>query len=345
VEGILKVCRFYVESPLPCISGVTGADVKKRLRAILSGSIADELSAARKMTLTATGLAVFAAPILIGVLNAPAIRAQSAPAATPKFEVVSIKPCEFHQNTMSDMAPPGNSSPGNLRTECFPLLDANGHGLVRGAYASNPFTPITGAPSWVHSASYEINAKAEGSPSVATMNGPMMRGLLEEYFHLKIHQQIAEGPVFFLTVARGGPKLHSFVAGSCTPHDTAPQDPLPPGQSYCKSSMSGSSPASIEAQGTTLDNFSSMLFAVLGRPVFNKTGIAGQFDIRIEFSREGTRFSPLRPTGSADGLSPASDPTDSIFAVVQEQLGLKLAPAKGPVETFVIDHIERPAGN
>ena len=197
----------------------------------------------------------------------------------------------------------------------------------------------------MHSAAYEINARAEGSPSVRTMNGPMMRGLLEEYFHLKIHQQTAEGPVFFLTVARGGPKLHSFVAGSCTPLDTSPSNPLPPGQSYCKEMMSGSSPASIEAQGTTLDDFSRMLFAVLGRPVFNKTGIAGQFDIRIEFSREGTKFSPLR-TEPADGLAPAaSDPTDSIFTAVQGQLGLKLEPAKGPVETFVIDHIERPAGN
>jgi uncharacterized protein (TIGR03435 family) len=174
------------------------------------------------------------------------------------------------------------------------------------------------------------------------MNGPMMRRLLEEYFHLKIHQQTAEGPVFSLTVARGGPKLRSFVAGSCTPDDAAPQDPLPPGQSYCKNSMS---PASIEAQGTTLDDFSRMLFAILGRPVFNKTGIAGRFDLRIEFSREGTRFSPLRPTQPADGSSPASDPTGSIFAALQEELGLKLEQAKGPVETFVIDHIERPAGN
>ncbi len=344
VEGILTVCRLYVESPLPCISGVTGADVKRRLRAILAANIADELSVARKMTLTAIGLAVFAVPILIGILNAPAIRAQSAAAAVPKWEVVSIKPCEPHQGPMSDMAPGGNSTPGNLRAECFPLLNANGSGLIRGAYASDPFTPITGAPSWVHSAFYQINAKAEGSPSVATMNGPMMRALLEEYFHLKIHQQTGEGPVFFLTVARGGPKLHSFVAGSCTPPDTSPSNPLPPGQSYCKGSMGGtSSLASIEAQGTTLDDFSSMLFAILGRPVFNKTGIAGRFDIRIEFSREGTRFSPLRP--SPDGNSPASDPPDSIFAAVQGQLGLKLEPAKGPVETFVIDHIEKPAGN
>jgi uncharacterized protein (TIGR03435 family) len=87
-----------------------------------------------------------------------------------------------------------------------------------------------------------------------------------------------------------------------------------------------------------------MLFAILGHPVINKTGIAGRFDMRMEFSREGTTFSPLR-TEPADGRSPASDPTDSIFAAVQGQLGLKLEPAKGPVETFVIDHIERPAGN
>ena len=213
VEGILKVCRFYVQSPLPCVSGVTGADVKRRLRAILSGSIADELSAARKMTLTAIGVAAFAAPILIGVLNAPASRARKRYCAFAKFEVVSIKPaCEFRQNTMSDMAPEGNSTPGNLRTGCFPLLDANGSGLIRGAYASNPFTPINGGPSWLHSVAYEINAKAEGSPSVRTMNGPMMRALLEEYFHLKIHQQIAgEGPVFFLRVARGGGRRAALV--------------------------------------------------------------------------------------------------------------------------------------
>jgi bla regulator protein BlaR1 len=70
VEGILKVCRFYTESPSPCISGVTGADVKKRLRTILAGSIAPELSGAKKMALAAIGLAALAAPVVIGVLNA-----------------------------------------------------------------------------------------------------------------------------------------------------------------------------------------------------------------------------------------------------------------------------------
>jgi uncharacterized protein (TIGR03435 family) len=344
VEGILKVCRFYVESPLPCISGVTGADVKKRLRAILAGNIADELSSARKMTLMAIGLSAFAAPILIGVLSAPPIRAQSAPKAAPKFEVVSIKPCQFRQNILSDMAPLGNSTPGNLRTGCFPLLDAGGRGLIRGAYASNAFTPINGGPSWMRSAAYEINARAEGNPSVKMMTGPMMQALLEQYFHLKIHQQMAQGPVFFLRVARGGAKLHSFVEGSCTLRDTSPPAPLGPGQKYCESNMSGGPPASIEAHGATLDDFSSMLHAMLGRPVINKTGIAGRFDLRVEFSRESTTLGPLRP-GDVDGDAPASDPPEPIFSALPGQLGLRLEPAKGPVEAFVIDHIEKPAVN
>ncbi|HTX36870.1 MAG TPA: M56 family metallopeptidase, partial [Bryobacteraceae bacterium] len=344
VEGILKVCRFYVESPLPCISGVTGADVKRRLRAILAGSMADELSAARKMTLAAIGLTALAAPVLIGVLNAPSIRAQSAPAATPKWEVVSIKPCVLRTNTLPDMAPRGNSTPGNLRTGCFPLSNANGRGFIRGAYASDPFTPISGGPSWIHSASYEIDAKAEGNPSVRTMTGPMMRVLLEEYFHLKIHHQIVQGPVFFLRVARRGPKLHSFAEGSCTPADTASGE-LPPGQKYCKSMMSAGIPAAIEAEGATLDDFSRMLIPFLGRPVINKTGIAGRFNMRIEFSREGTTLPTRRPMEPADGGSPASEPTDSIFTALQEELGLKLEQGKGPVEAFVIDHIEKPAGN
>lgn len=80
-------------------------------------------------------------------------------------------------------------------------------GLIRGAYASTPFTPINGGPSWIHSAFYEINARAEGNPRVRTMRGPMMRVLLEDRFQLKIHHQMTEGPVYFLTVARGGSEV------------------------------------------------------------------------------------------------------------------------------------------
>jgi uncharacterized protein (TIGR03435 family) len=259
--------------------------------------------------------------------------------------VVSIKPCEFRQEVSSDMAPEGNSTPGNLRTGCFPLHDANGRGLIRGAYAPNPFSPIRGGPSWIRSAAYEIHAKAEGEPSVRTMTGPMMRALLEEYFRLKVHKQMAKGPVFHLKVARGGSKLRPFVEGSCTPQDRNASSPLPPGQRYCENNMSGASPASIQTEGATLDDFSGMLTAILGRPVINKTGMNGRFDMRIEFSRDGTTLARRRSVESADEPDLASESADSIFSVLQEKLGLKLESAKGQVETLVIDHVERPAGN
>jgi bla regulator protein BlaR1 len=340
VEGILKVCQLYVESPLPCVSGVTGADVKKRLRAILTGDIARELNGGKKLALAAIGVAAIAAPLVIGVVNAPAIRAQEAREAVPKFEVVSIKPCELPPQRPGDMYPPrGNSSPGRLATGCSPLLDEHGLGLIRGAYATSPFTPIDGAPSWVHSALYEINARAEGSPSVRMMRGPMMQALLEEYFHLKIHHQTIEGSVFFLTVTRGGPKLHPFKEGACIPYSYTKLTPLEPGQQYCLSNIRSLWPPAVEVQGATLDDFAIMLRPVLDRPTINKTGIAGRFDIHLEFSADGIRM-PSEGSPAA-----ASDGPPSIFTAVQETLGLKLEPGKGPIDTFVIEHIERPARN
>ena len=284
-------------------------------------------------------------------LAAPLICAQPNP-PQPTFEAVSIKPCQDPRvrQLPGDTYPPrGTSTPGHLRTGCFPLLDDNGMGLIR-AYALDPFTPIQGGPSWIHSAFYQIDAVADGDPSVKTMMGPMMQALLEDHFHLKIHRQTGEGPVYFLSVARGGPKLHPFTEGSCKPwSESAPPTP-PAGQQYCLSLIGAGSHPSILDQGVTLDDFSRQLLAVLSRPVLNKTNLPGRFDIHLDFSREGSKLAgiPLAPPApSADGNSAASDPSTlpSIFTAVQEQLGLKLEPGKGPVEVLVIDHIERPTTN
>ncbi len=99
---------------------------------------------------------------------------------------------------------------------------------------------------------------------------------------------------------------------------------------------------SVEAPGTTLDEFSRTLRLVLDRPVIDKTGITGRFDILVKFAREGTELAAIRLAGP-----PPSDPTSppSIFTALQEQLGLRLEPGKGPVDTLVIDHIERPTEN
>jgi uncharacterized protein (TIGR03435 family) len=175
----------------------------------------------------------------------------------------------------------------------------------------------------------------------------MMQKLLEEHFQLKIHHELTEGPVYFLTVPRGGPKLHAFTEGSCTPY-TSPPPPLQPGQTYCESliGLLTRQKGQAIAQGTTLDDFSKLLRPVLDRPVINKTGITGKFDIHIDFSLEGT-FASLSFSQPNGGSSTASNPTGSpsIFTAFEEQLGLKLESGKGPVDRFVIDHIEKPAEN
>jgi uncharacterized protein (TIGR03435 family) len=134
---------------------------------------------------------------------------------------------------------------------------------------------------------------------------------------------------------------------ACTrlPSRFPPPSPMATGPyRHCRSNISSLSPSSVELQGATLDEFSKLLLAVLDRPVINKTGITGRFDIHVEFSREGTKMAgmPLM----RDGIpAPASDPTGApSILLLQEQLGLRLEQAKGPVEMFVIDHIERPTG-
>ena len=98
--------------------------------------------------------------------------------------------------------------------------------------------------------------------------------------------------------------------------------------------ISGGISPSVEAKGATLEEFSKTLRLLLDRPVIDKTGITGRFDIRVEFSREGPELADSGSTGPS-----------SIFTALQEQLGLRLEPAKGPVEMFVIDHRERPTEN
>src|SRR5205085_1788520 len=130
---------------------------------------------------------------------------------------------------------------------------------------------------------------------------------------------------YFLTVARGGLKLHSFTEGSCKPWPTPPPPQLT--KEYCTRMIYGLGKPAVEAQGAMLDEFSKLLRVVVDRPVIDKTGITGRFDIRVEFSREGTALAGFR----VKGPPPASDDTPSIFVALQEQLGLRLESGRGPV--------------
>ena len=347
-EGILNVCKLYVESPLVCVSGVTGSNLNKRIEAIMTNRSVLKLTFGKKVALTVAGLAALVVPIAVGVMNAPLIRAQSAAAAVPKFEASSIRPCSDEPGLMRGAG--YSVSAGRLNTGCMALVDTDSTGLIQRAYVRfadgyphrSGIVPITGGPAWIHSELFDIDARAKGSPNEEMMQGPMLQALLEDRFQLKIHRETREVPVYALTVGQGGSRLTPFEDGSCVPMPLkVPLPPLALGQRYCKVRV-GIQPPAVDAQGSTLTEFSQLLDLVLDRPVIDKTGITGKFDIHLGFAiNEATpRFLPGGDLAQFAGA--ASNPTDaSIFTAIQ-QLGLKLESTRGSREFLVIDDAERP---
>jgi bla regulator protein BlaR1 len=341
-DAILNVCKLYVESPLPCVAGVTGADLKKRIESILAGRVAFRLSGPKRVALALVAGTAVAIPLLLGMQTA---------VARPKFEVASVKPCTVD--------PPGTGgggrkagsptprSPERLSTACMSVED-----LIRDAYVmfakgdlyrdpSNP--PLSGVPDWTRTARYIIDAKAEGAHTQGMMMGPMLQTLLEDRFHVKVHHETREVPVYFLSVAKDGPKLTPFQKGSCTPVEfgTVPaQRPV----DMCHVMVGR---GTLTAQASTVTTMSKLLPLILDRPVIDKTGITGTYDFFLKFALDERTPYPT-PDGMAPGPPPVTavdEPGPTIFEALQKQYGLKLDPGKGPREFVVIDHVERPSEN
>ncbi|MBZ5579445.1 MAG: TIGR03435 family protein [Acidobacteriia bacterium] len=358
-EGILNVCKLYVESPLSCVSGVTGSDLKRRIHTILTGRIARELTFAKKAALAVAGVATLSAPVWVGMMNAPAMRAQTAAPAAPKFEVASVKPCVAGGSRIgTKQGPPGgaaNVSQTRISTGCAALAAAYPiAGLIQRVYGRLGLSgrpslgsalPIQGGPGWLYSDYYVINAATESKTSKETMEGPMLQALLEDRFHLKVHRETRQVRVYTLTVAKGGPKI-PVADGSCVRPDysTYPLRPAPPGKTYCKDLGVGGRKGpntTVNEEEVTVDYFCKLLGLVLDRPILDKTGLTGKYNFHLEFAVDQST------PGVLEGFGPPSDapPAASIFTVVQQQLGLKLEATKGPREFLVIDHVERPSEN
>ncbi len=352
-EGILNICKLYLESPVAWVSGVTGADLKQRIDAILNQRLGRRMSFARKAALAFAGLAAVAAPVVVGMIHAPFLRAQSAPAPAQKFEVASVKlardcgqPMVVGEGKKGTMFKKGGIralSPGRLHV-CTTLQQIINPAYLRYAEDSaHPARAVEGGPGWLDSELYDINAKAEGPADQATMQGPMMRALLADRFQLKIHRETREIAVYNLTVARGGPKLQPTEPGSCTP--TEPGKPMPEpveGQKpFCNMSeiMGKATFAEWRLTGVRLSRLSGTLGGMmLDRPVVDQTGLTGMYDIHLEFGYEGLKLQhpPLHDD------EPSGAP--SIFSAI-EKLGLKLEPGKGSADFLVIDHVQKPTQN
>lgn len=282
----------------------------------------------------------------ISIVFSVMLQAQSTPSsAATKFEVVSVKPCKPGV-TMN-----GTSSPGRLHIGCGVLVNSDSTGLIQvaynryaGGYLNNyGVIRIEGGPDWIHSEAFEIDAKSGGHPSFQMMEGPMMQRILEDRFNLRIHRETRQGPVYELTLGKRAPKLKPFQEGSCTPVVLGRTlTPLAAPEHYCRNIVS---PRSVDFEGGTLSMLAGLLYLMLDRPVIDKTGMTRYFEIHLRFSPDD--LAAPRPATDAPGVPAEVRAIDApgIFQAIQEQLGLKLVPAKGPVDVLVIDHIEKPSEN
>jgi uncharacterized protein (TIGR03435 family) len=286
-------------------------------------------------TFTAPGVSAAA----IVLVTAVAVLAQSS--ARPKFEAAVVKPSET-QN-MQRVRP----MPGRLSADSGIRL------LIQNAYGLQSYQ-IVGIPDSAN-LRYSVEATAGANVSRDEML-QMLQVLLEERFQLKYHRETREMPVWALVPARSGIKLSSPKEGNCTepsPNPSAEWNtgrmPMPgTGPSappQCGSIRIGLQPMGARMQGgnVLMPELVRTLAMALGRPVVDRTGFSRPFDVQLDFlPDEVTTALPPPPPGS-DIRDRSNSPT--ITVAVQEQLGLRLESAKGPVEVMVIDHIERPAAN
>jgi uncharacterized protein (TIGR03435 family) len=166
----------------------------------------------------------------------------------------------------------------------------------------------------------------------------MLRTLLEDRFKLTVHRDTRELPVYELAVAKSGLKLQPLQDGSCITPDPNGATPSPvPKQSHLCGYM-GIGKGSLDATKISMANLATALSFVLARPVVDRTGVTGEFSIHLSFTPEEITPESLPPAG-------LDTPGASVFSAVQEQLGLRLNPSKGPVAILVIDHVEKPSEN
>jgi len=202
-------------------------------------------------------------------------------------------------------------------------------------------------PAWVRNDHYEIEARAPDYPHAHPPRDQMrlmMQSLLANRFKFAAHFETHEGPIFAMTLlkpAKPGPNVRPHDEGS--PCDATVSATTFPQQ--CDAWMLEMQPdktALAGSRNTTMDLLarSLPLFGHLGRPVVNRTGMSGRYDVKMNF----VMSAPIGPGSNiAPDNSDVSGPT--FLEALRDQLGLKLEPAVGPIQVLVIDHIENPTGN
>jgi uncharacterized protein (TIGR03435 family) len=261
--------------------------------------------------------------LLAATVIAAATLAQTpaAPAASPTFDVASIR-----ENTTHDQHT--HSSIYNTWTNArFTATNVPLKMLLQFSYGM-PESRILGAPAWVDSTTFDIEAKSDASIDeqmgklTSDLAKPqklaMLQALLADRFKLATHTETRQLPIYSLVLAKGGPKLKPNVHGRYV--------------------GTGRNTITVQGGDDSLATLADKLADMVGRVVVNNTGITGPFDIALKWTPDD------QPPPLING-APDPNPPPDIFTALQEQLGLKLESSRGPVPVLVIDHVAMPSEN
>lgn len=231
-----------------------------------------------------------------------------APSKPLTWDVVSVKP---HKQL-------DNSSSMQWTSDGIEFRNTTLHGLFLNAFEVRSESQIIGYPSWVNSEHFDIQAKmdAETTDAYRKLKGDeggrqwraFMRQILDDRFGMKFHLEKRELPVYNLIIAKQGLKLKESA------HDDTGSSSMGQGK--------------LTAHRSEVGSLAYSLSKTVGRVILDKTGLTALYDIDLNWSPDN---------------EPDTGP--SIFTALQEQAGLKLEPAKAPLDVVVIDHIEHPSAN
>jgi uncharacterized protein (TIGR03435 family) len=237
--------------------------------------------------------------------------------AQPSFEVATVKLDTLTQRGWS-MPPP---KAGKFTAQNVTLAQ-----LVATAWHVQDFQ-LSGVHGWLGSDRYDVVAKASDTAATKEQIRVMLKNLLVERFHVQVHVDSKEQPIYALVVAKHGPKLQKAQGCSGEP---GMKNPCGGFAIYQRSQLTGLS--------VTMEQLVEQFPWLLQRVVVDKTGLTDLYDIKLQWSAEllGMEENPSQPVSSDQ---------PSLFTALEQQLGLKLEGQHGPVDIVVIDHADRPIDN
>jgi uncharacterized protein (TIGR03435 family) len=305
-----------------------------------------DLQAIQVLTMVAlAAFAPFLAPQKLQAVRQPEQQqAQAANLPDLDYDVVSIKP------TDPDTLQTGNRIQLGIvySADGFDAKNVRLWGLLLYAYGYQQ-SQVTGAPDWWDDARFNISAKVDGETAEALQKLPpdqlklvrdrMLQKLLADRFQLKFHHDTKEMEAYFLSIAKGGPKLQEHKSDQAGAKDLLDFE-----GNRAANRTTMTSDGNFVGQAVTMTRLAADLANILRTPVVDRTGLTGVYDFTAKLNLE---YGPPMPTAAGGVQTPA--PPVQIGSLITEALqkdaGLKVEHGKGPVDIIVIDHVEKPSDN